>query len=197
MPLAGILGPPRRHTPRLPTWRRRRLSHCPLPPYGLGSIGWCPCALFRSKADRARSVEAYCGRKLCMLSGLWKMWSVLLPFVSRSSPSPLCTSVLAWSTSDAKVCHCFSLVPAQHIRWVPAHHGVLADEYAEAAAEGNRPGSAVPDDYRWETSLSHMTRVATEARSRTTTQWIAGRIGDPRREYRPSPGRGLRRRLLR
>ena len=55
------------------------------------------------------------------------------------------------------------------IRWVPTHHDVpgneKADEYAKAAAE---PECAVPDEYRWETSLSHMTRVATEARSRST-----------------------------
>lgn len=45
-----------------------------------------------------------------------------------------------------------------------------ADELAKAATEGGSPADAatdaVPDDYRWETSLSHMTRVATEARTR-------------------------------
>ena len=58
------------------------------------------------------------------------------------------------------------------IRWVPAHRGIpdneRADEFAQAAPEGGDPDGAVPDQYRWETSLSHMTRVATEARSRTT-----------------------------
>ena len=69
------------------------------------------------------------------------------------------------------------------VRWVPAHNGVpgneKADEYAKAAAEGERPDSTVPDELRWEASLSHMTRVATEARSRRTRQWISERLGDP------------------
>ena len=42
-----------------------------------------------------------------------------------------------------------------------------------------------------------MTRVATEARSRTAVEWIADRLGNPRRKYRPPPGRGLGRRHLR
>ena len=66
------------------------------------------------------------------------------------------------------------------IRWVPAHQGTpgneKADEYAKTAAD---PEGAVPDDYRWETSLTHMTRVATEARTRSTAQWIADHAGTP------------------
>ena len=87
------------------------------------------------------------------------------------------------------------------IRWVPSHHGVVgnekADEFTRAAAERNRPDSAVPDELRWGTSLSHMTRVATEAQARRTRQWIEERLGDPRKKYSPPSGRGVRRRLLR
>ena len=89
------------------------------------------------------------------------------------------------------------------IRWVPAHHGVqgneVADENARTAASRSAPCSngddGVPDELRWEASLSHMTRTATEARSRATAEWIASRVGT--RRYRPLPGRGLRRRHLR
>ena len=53
--------------------------------------------------------------------------------------------------------------------WVPAHNGVqgneVADEYVRAAAEGADPGDPVQGEYRWETSLPHITRVAAERRS--------------------------------
>ena len=45
-------------------------------------------------------------------------------------------------------------------------------------AEGRSPSDMVLDEYRWETSLSRMTRVATEAQSRshTTAQWISDHV---------------------
>ena len=49
--------------------------------------------------------------------------------------------------------------------------------------------------YRWETNQSHMARIATEARSRTTAQWISDHVG-PQRKYKPPRRKGLRRRLL-
>ena len=55
------------------------------------------------------------------------------------------------------------------IRWVPAHSGAsgsqVDDEYAKTAATSDAPSVEIPDGYRKETSLSHMTRVATEDRS--------------------------------
>ena len=42
----------------------------------------------------------------------------------------------------------------------------------------------------------HMTRVATEARSKETAEWITADV-QPERRYRPPPGRGLRRPPLR
>ena len=87
------------------------------------------------------------------------------------------------------------------IRWVPTHQGApgneKADKYVKIAADGERPDDAVSDDYRWETSLSHMTRVATEARARSTAQWITERTEDPRGRYRPPRGRALKRKLFR
>ena len=62
------------------------------------------------------------------------------------------------------------------IRWVPTHHGIQgnekADEFAKAAAGRAAPccDDDVPDELRWEASLSHMTRPATEARSRATVR---------------------------
>ena len=67
--------------------------------------------------------------------------------------------------------------------------------YAKAAAVGSAPGE-VSEGYRKETSLSHMTRVATEARSRETAEWITGRVRAERRHRSPS-GRGLHRPQLR
>ena len=55
---------------------------------------------------------------------------------------------------------------------------------------------AISEGYAAETSLSRMTRVATEARSKDTREWITAHVR-PERRYRPPPGGGLRRPPLR
>ena len=55
-----------------------------------------------------------------------------------------------------------------------------------AAAEGRSPDE-VPDEYRWETSLSHMTRAATEARARAIDEWVTSHVR-PEHRYRPLQG---------
>ena len=84
------------------------------------------------------------------------------------------------------------------IRRAPAHGrvagNVRADEFAKAAARRPAPcfSEAVPDELLSEASLSHMSRSATEARSRASAEWSAGNVR-PERRYRPLPGRDLRR----
>lgn len=83
------------------------------------------------------------------------------------------------------------------IRWVPAHRKAAgnekADEFAKAAARRAAPCSddGVSDALLKEASLSHMSRSATEARPRASTEWICSHVR-PGRRYGPPPGRGLR-----
>ena len=75
------------------------------------------------------------------------------------------------------------------IRWVSAHKGAtgneVANQYAKSAATGEDPVEAIPEGYADETSLSHMSRVATEAGSREMREWIMAHVR-PERRYRPS-----------
>ena len=60
-------------------------------------------------------------------------------------------------------------------------------------ATGAGPLETVQEGYVDETSLSHMTRVAIESRSREAADWISSHVrGGRRYRYRPRPGRGLR-----
>ena len=71
------------------------------------------------------------------------------------------------------------------IRWVPDHAGAeeneVADQYAKDPATGRAPRERLPEGYAAETSLAHMTRVTTEARSRATTDWITAHVRPGRR----------------
>ena len=84
------------------------------------------------------------------------------------------------------------------IYWVPAHAGVTgnekADEMAKEAARSRR--FDVQDEVRWQASLPHLSRRATESRARATSQRIRDHVR-PERGYRPPGGTGLRRKALR
>ena len=66
-----------------------------------------------------------------------------------------------------------------------------AGDPAKSAAEGGHPDGTVPDEYRWRTSLSHMTRAASETKSCTAAQWIASHTS-PERKYRSPRGNGFK-----
>ena len=76
------------------------------------------------------------------------------------------------------------------------HRNEVAGEYAKSTATGDARVEEIPEGYGDGTSLSHVTRVAIEARSRETAKWISGHVR-PERRYRPPPGRGLHRPQLR
>ena len=84
------------------------------------------------------------------------------------------------------------------IHWTPAHMGVegneQADTVAKTAAQGR--GERAGPVYLREASLSHLTRKTTEVRSRATTEWIRGHVGQGCR-YHPPKGGNLRKALSR
>ena len=79
------------------------------------------------------------------------------------------------------------------IRWTPSHQGVAGNERADAGARAAAAGdrAAASPVYLREASLSHLTRLATEARSTETGRWIRERVKRKHR-YRPPPGGKMR-----
>ena len=69
-----------------------------------------------------------------------------------------------------------------------------ADQYAREAALGHQHSAA--DGLRWEASLWHLGRVATETRTSATARWITSHVM-PERRQRPPVAPGLRRKALR
>ena len=82
------------------------------------------------------------------------------------------------------------------IRWTPSHQGVVGNERADASARAAAAGdrAVASPAYLREASLSHLTRLATEARSAETSRWIQERVKRKHR-YRPHPGGKMRREL--
>ena len=77
------------------------------------------------------------------------------------------------------------------VRWTLAHQGVEGNEQADTLAKravGKEEELADPT-YLREASLSHLTRVSTEARSISTGEWIRDHVKKRRRSRPPSGGK--------
>ena len=103
-----------------------------------------------------------------------------------------------WARGATEVCT--RLIARQNrvmVHCVPAHEGVAgnetADDLAKQEAERtSRDFSEVPDQVKWQVSLSPPHQRVTEQCSKGTAQWVASHVR-PERRYRPPGGSGLRR----